>query len=130
MIRQYFAHRRRGGCNPLGIGVISVGAVFYIQDEGWWRVRYRGAPICRNPCMVEGFFNGILAAVRRNPRTGLWQNAYLAGRSDMALVRSLRDGRRTRIAVRILILHEEHGLAAEPCGYPDIPNMKFYRCRG
>ena len=45
MIRQYFAHRRRGGCNPLGVGVIPVGAIFYIQDEGWWRDRYRGAPI-------------------------------------------------------------------------------------
>ena len=41
MIRQYFAHRRRGrgGCNPLGVGVIAVGAIFYIQNEGWWRDR-------------------------------------------------------------------------------------------
>jgi hypothetical protein len=45
VIRQYFAHRRCGGCNPLGVGVIPVGAIFYIQDEGWWRDRYRGAPV-------------------------------------------------------------------------------------
>ena len=41
MIRQYLAHTRRGGCNPLGVGVTPVGAIFYIQDEGWWRARYR-----------------------------------------------------------------------------------------
>ena len=76
MIRQYFAHRRRGrgGCNPLGVGVIPVGAIFYIQNEGWWRDRYRGAPICRNPWMVEAFLNGTLAAARRNAETGMWQD--------------------------------------------------------
>ena len=127
MIRQYFAHRRRGGCNPLGVGVILVGAIFYIQNEGWWRDRYRGAPICRNPWMLEAFLNGTLAAARRNPETGMWQDLYLAGRSDTALVRSLRDGRRHRIAVRVLILHEEHGLAAQPCPYPDLPSLRLYR---
>ena len=129
MIRQYFAHRRRGrgGCNPLGVGVIPVGAIFYIQNEGWWRDRYRGAPICRNPWMVEAFLNGTLAAARRNPETGMWQDLYLAGRSDTALVRSLRDGRRYRIAVRVLILHAEHSLAAQPCAYPDLPSLRRYR---
>ena len=126
MIRQYFAHRRRGGCNSLGVGVIPVGAIFYIQDEGWWRDRYRGAPICRNPWIVEAFLNGTLAAARRDPETGMWQDRYLAGRSDIAVVRSLRDGRRRRIAVRILILHEEHGLAAQPCGYPDLPSLQLH----
>jgi hypothetical protein len=127
VIRQHFAHRRRGGCNPLGVGVIPVAAIFYIQDEGWWRDRYRGAPICRNPWIVEAFLNGTLAAARRDPETGMWQDRYLAGRSDTALVRSLRDGRRHRIAVRVLILHEEHGLAAQPCAYPNLPNPRLYR---
>ena len=127
MIRQYFAHTRRGGCNPLGVGVIPVGAIFYIQDEGWWRDRFRGAPICRNPWIVEAFLNGTLAAARRDAKTGLWQDRHLAGRSDTALVRSLRDGRRYRIAVRVLILHEEHGLAAQPCAYPALPNTRLYR---
>ena len=80
MIRQYFAHRRRGGCNPLGVGVIPVGAIFYIQDEGWWRDRYRGAPICRDPWIVEAFLNGTLAAAHRDADSGRWEDLYLAGR--------------------------------------------------
>jgi hypothetical protein len=53
MIRQYYAQRCRAGDNPLRIGVIPSGAIFYIQDNGWWRDRYRGAPICRHPWNVE-----------------------------------------------------------------------------
>ena len=127
MIRQYHAQRRRGGPNPLGVGVIPAGAIFYIQDDGWWRDRYRGAPICRNPWIVEAFLNGTIGAARRNRQTGLWENIYAAGRSDMALVRSLRDGRRRQVAVRTLILHEEHGRSAGPCPYPDLPDMRLWR---
>jgi hypothetical protein len=127
MIRQYHAQRRRGGPNPLGVGVIPVGAIFYIQDEGWWRDRYRGAATCRNPWIVEAFLNGTIGAARRNRQTGLWEDVYAAGRSDMALVRSLRDGRRRQVAVRTLILHEEHGLSIGPCPYPDLPDMRLWR---
>jgi hypothetical protein len=127
LIRQYRAHRRRGGPNPLGVGVIPVGAIFYIQNDGWWRDRYRGAPVCRNPWIVEAFLNGTISAARRNRDTGLWEDVYAAGRSDMALVRSLRDGRRRQVAVRTLILHEEHGLSIGPCGYPDLPDMRLWR---
>ena len=81
MIRQYFAYRRRGGCNPLGVGVIPVGAIFYIQDEGWWRDRYRGAPICRDPWIVEAFLNGTLAAARPNADTAAGRTSpWHAGR--------------------------------------------------
>jgi hypothetical protein len=97
--------------------VIPGGAIFYIRDEGWRRDRYRGAPICRNPWIVEASLNATLAAARRDPDTGMWQDRYLVGRSDPAVVVSLRDGRRHRIAVRVLILHEEHGPAARPCSY-------------
>ena len=45
----------------------------------------------------------------------------------MALVRSLRDGRRRQVAVRTLILHEEHGLSIGPCPYPDLPDMRLWR---
>lgn len=127
MIRQYHAQRRRGGPNPLGVGVIPVGAIFYIQAEGWWRDRYRGAATCRNPWIVEAFLNGTIGAARRNRQTGLWEDVYAAGRSDMALVRSLRDGRRRQVAVRTLILHEEHGLSIGPCPYPDLPGMRLWR---
>ena len=129
MIRQYRSQRRRGGDNPLGVGTIPVGAIFYIQEDGWWRDRYRGKPICRNPWMVVAFLNGTIAAARRNRDTGLWEDAYMAGRSDMAVVRSLRDGRRQQIAVRVLIQHEEHGLQAAPVGYPDLPDMRLWRIR-
>ncbi len=112
MIRQYFAHRRRGGCNPLGVGVIPVGAIFYIQDEGWWRDRYRGAPICRDPWIVEAFLNGMLAAAHRNANSGRWEDVTMARRADTAVIRSLRDGRRRTIAVRILVLHEDVGPGA------------------
>ena len=122
MTRQYFAHRRRGGCNPLGVGVIPVGAIFYIQDEGWWRDRYRGAPICRDPWIVEAFLNGTLAAAHRNADSGRWEDVTMARRADTAVVRSLRDGRRRTIAVRILVLHEDVGLRRDPATYPDLPN--------
>ena len=110
MIRQYHAQRRQGGNNPLGIGVIAIGTIFYVQDEGWWRDRYRGAPIRRNPWIVDAFLNGTMGAARRNHATGLWEDLYLAGRSDMAVVQSLRDGRRRQVAIRTLILHQDHGL--------------------
>ena len=38
MLRQYHAPRRQGGDNPLGVGTIALGAVFYLQDDGHWRV--------------------------------------------------------------------------------------------
>ena len=91
---------------------------------------FRRGPRSKYPRLdwiVEAFLNGTLPAARRDPKTGMWQDRYLAGRSDTALVRSLRDGRRYRIAVRVLILHEEHGLAAQPCAYPDLPDTRLYR---
>ncbi len=44
----------------------------------------------------------------------------MARRSDTAIIRSRRDGRRRRIAVRTLILHEETGLRRDPTTYPDL----------
>jgi hypothetical protein len=127
MIRQYDAQRCRGGDNPLRVGVIPSGAIFYIQDHGWWRDRYRGTPICRNPWIVESFLNGVLCAARRNRDTGRWEDVYTAGRSDLAIVRSLRDGRRREVSVRILILHEDEGLRRDPAGYPDLPKIRSKR---
>jgi len=120
MIRQYYAQRCRGGHNPLRVGVIPVGAIFYIQDDWWWRDRYGGHPICREPWIVEAFLNGTLGAGRRNAGTGLWGSVFIAGRSDMAVVRSLRTGGRRQIAIRILILHEDAGLRNDAATYPDL----------
>jgi len=69
--------------------------------------------VCRVPWVVEGFLNGTMGAARRNRDTGLWEDAYRSGRSDMARVRSLRDRRQVRrVAVRTLILHDDLGLTA------------------
>ena len=45
----------------------------------------------------------------------------------MAVVRSLRDGRRQQVAVRILQLHDDLGLSKEPTRYPSLPDLHFYR---
>ena len=127
MIRQYYAQRSRAGDNPLRVGVIPTGSIFYLQDDGWWRDRFRGAPSCRNPWIVEGFLNGLLCAARRNRDTGQWDDVYMARRSDMAVVRSLRDGRRRQVAVRILVLHEDEGLRRDPATYPDLPRLRAER---
>lgn len=121
MMRQYHASRRQGGDNPLGVGVIAVGSIYYLQDEDFWRDRYRGRPVCRNPWIVEAFANGTLAAARRNPLSGQWEDRYVSGRSDRALVRSLRDGRVKTVPVRILILHDDLCLWKEPTAYPGLP---------
>jgi hypothetical protein len=121
MIRQYYAQRCGGGPNPLRVGVIPAGAIFCIQDDGLWRDRYRGRPVCREPWIVEAFLNGTVGAGRRNAEIGRWEDVYVAGRSDMALVRSLRTGRRRQLAVRMLILHEDEGLRRDDATYPDLP---------
>lgn len=126
MMRQYGAQRCMGGNNPLRVGVIPAGAIFYLQDDHWWRDRFRGAPVCRDPWIVEAFLNGTMGAARRNRDTGLWEDAYRSGRSDMAFVQSLRDGRRQLIAVRLLILYEDEGLRADDATYPTGPDLRFY----
>jgi hypothetical protein len=125
MLRQYNAQTARGGDNPLRVGTIPIGAIFYIQNEDWWRDRYRGRPICRNPWIVEGFIPDTMGAGRRDPDTGRWISIRVA-RSDIAIVRSLRDGRRTRVLIRVLQAHEEEGLAVE-CGYPTLPDLRHYK---
>ncbi len=121
MLRQYFAQRCRGGDNPLRIGTIASGAIYYIQPDHWWRDRYRGAPTCREPWMVEAFFNGTVEAAYRDPETREWRSLYIRGRSDFALIRSLRSGRKQRIAVRTLQLHDDEGLSPGAQNYPTLP---------
>ena len=45
----------------------------------------------------------------------------------MAVVRSLRNGRRRQVAVRILVLHEDEGLRRDPATYPDLPRLRAER---
>ncbi len=128
MIRQYYAQRARGGDNPLRVGTVAAGSIFYLQDEGFFRDRYGGTAICRTPWQVLGFLNGTMGAARRNRDTGLWESTYLSGRSDTALVRSLRDSRIVRqVAVRTLVLHDDLGLVKQPTGYPTLPDVRRFR---
>jgi hypothetical protein len=122
MLRQYFASRFMGGNNPLRIGSIAVGSIYFIQDDGWWRDRYRTRPVCRNPWIVEAFLNGVCAAARKNPNTGRWEDLFITGRSDLAIVRSLRDGRRKTIAVHLLHLADDEGHYRTCPTYPDLPS--------
>ena len=127
MMRQYRAHRRMGGQNPLGIGVVAVGSIFYLQDPAFFDSRFGGMAVCRTPWRVEAFLNGMLHAARRNRDTGLWEDRHRSGRSEMAVVRSLRDGRPRTVAVRLLILHDDLGLTKGAAGYPTLPDMRLYR---
>ena len=127
MIRQYFAQRFQGGANPLRVGVVATGSIFYLQDEGFFRDRHGGTAVCRTPWIVEGFLNGQCHAARRDPATGRWLDTFLSGRSDMAVLRSLRDSRRQQVAVRILQLHDDLELSKEPTRYPSLPDLRFYR---
>jgi hypothetical protein len=128
MFRQYYAQRARGGDNPLRVGVIPIGASFYLQDEAVFRSRHNQAPIFRTLWTVEAFLNGTVGAARRNPETGMWDDAYIAGRSDTALVRSLRDRRYVRkVAINTLILHDDLSLWKDMPGYPSLPDTQRLR---
>ena len=128
MIRQYWAQSCRGGDNLLRVGVIAVGSIYYLQDEDFFRSRFGGRATCRTPWIVEGFLNGTMGAARRNCETGKWEATYLSGRSDMAVVRSLRDRRRAKhVAVRMLRVHEDLGLTKGYSAYPTLPDVRRYR---
>ena len=130
MIRQYYAQRVCGGDNPLRVGVVAVGSLFYLQDDGFFRDRCGGTAVCRTPWQVLGFLNGTMGAARRNRDTGRWEDAYRSGRSDMALVRSLRDSCLVRqVAVRTLVLHDDLGLVKQPSLYPTLPDVRRFRPR-
>lgn len=130
MIRQYGGQRRRGGANPLGVGVIAAGSIYYLQDSPFFSERVGGRAVCRNPWIVEAFLNDTCGAARRNRSTGRWEEAWCSGRSESALVRSLRDGQRRIVSVHLLQLHDDRGLWLQPTGYPTLPDLTFYRRGG
>lgn len=122
MLRQYFASPFIGGNDPLRVGTIAVGSIYYIQHDSWWRDRYRGNPVCRDPWIIEAFLNGVCAASRRNAKTGFWEDVHVSGRSDRAVIRSLRTGKRAEIAVRMLQNADDQGHYKQPPSYPDLPS--------
>jgi len=109
--------------------VVAVGGLFYLQDEDFFRDSYGGRAVCRDPVQLLAFKNGLLHAARRDPDTGCWKDSVWSGRSDMAVVRSLRDGRCCTVAVRLLVLHDDLGLTKGTTAYPTLPDLRFYRCR-
>ena len=115
-----------GGGNPLRIGIIAPGSIYYLQDQEFFS-RFGGRATCRDPWIVESFVNGTVAAARRSKDSGMWEDVYFAGRSDAAIVRSLRSGRRVQVSVRLLILHDELGLTKGITSYPTRPDMRLYR---
>lgn len=84
---------------------------------------------CHNPWIIEAFLDGTMGAVRRKPRTGFWESRTLAWRSDVAVVRSLRDGRRREVAIRLLILDKQADLRrdAKPSGNICAPHRPLRR---
>jgi hypothetical protein len=127
MLRQYHAGGRQGGGNSLGVGVIAVGSIYYLQSREFFH-RFSGRrAVRRNPWIVEGFLNGVCAASRRNHRTGRWDDVYVSRRSDRVVVRSLRDGRRQVVSVVSLVLHDDLALSMGTSAYPTAPDLSLYR---
>lgn len=126
MNRQYYAQRCRGGHNPLRVGVVAIGSTYYLQEPDFFG-RFGGRAVCRAPWRVEAFLNGQVHASRRNAESGLWESVYFSGRSDTAIVRSLRDGSRREVAVRLLQLHDDMGLTQGTTACPTLPDLRFYR---
>ena len=123
MLRQYHAQRRQGGDNPLGVGTVALGSIFYLQDDGYWRARFGRTAVCRTPWIVEAFLNGPYHAARRDPATGRWLSVHVTNRTDLAVLRSLRDGRRQSVAIRLLQLHEDEGFGRPDNRYPALPTL-------
>jgi hypothetical protein len=121
MLRQYFASPYQGGDNPLRVGTIAVGTIFYLQDDRFFRHQILSSQDSRSVWIVEAFLNGVVCAARRNTLTGRWEDLYIKGRSDQAIVRSLRDNRRKTVAVRLLEACSALGLTKNGDRYPDFP---------
>ena len=64
--------------------MIAIGSIYYLQDRGFFHVRFGGRAICRNPWIVEAFPGGTFAAARGNRETGHWEDVIISGRSDTA----------------------------------------------
>ena len=127
MIRAYGASGCRPGNNPLRVGVIAVGNIFYLQDQAYFRSRYPQAPVCKTPWIVEAFLNEQLGASSCDPNTGHWRSSPWSGRNDTAVVRSLRDGRRLTVTTHILQVHEDRSLTHGFNNYPSLPDLRLYR---
>lgn len=125
MIRQYYTSPVQGGNNPLRVGTIASGTIFHLPAP------VSGHPYRTRPWIVECFLNAKMGAAALNPVTGLREDRYMPGRSDLVVLRSLANARRVTVAVRYLERMSEEGLGEGH--YPDLPDVsRFhngYRCR-
>lgn len=97
---QYHAPRFRLLPDGRQVGTITVGTILYIQD-GVSPFRFPDRVIRREPWRVEAWIPRQYTV--RDPRTGLHRSVPCAG-GHLALVRSLRDSRRTTHVADWLLL--------------------------
>ncbi|NHN93262.1 hypothetical protein [Acetobacter sicerae] len=121
MIRQYYTSPFQGGDNPLRVGTVASGSIFRLPAP------VSGRPWRTTPWIVESFLNGKMGAAVRNPVTGFWEDRYIRGRSDLAILRSLASGRRVTMAVRHLEHMDEEGMGEGR--YPGLPDVSRFHNR-
>ena len=116
MFRQYHAGRWFSpGDNPLRVGPIAAGSIYRLPAS------LRCGAVER--WIVEAFLNGVQTAARRDPATGRWEDCFISGRSDRAVIRRLSDGYRQEIPVRVLLACDaQQGVSA----YPRLPDVRRF----
>lgn len=97
---QYYAPRFRRLPDGRQVGTINVGTILYIQD-GVSPFRFPDHIIRREPWRVEAWIPRQYTV--RDPLTGFHRSVPCAG-GHLALVRSLRDSRRTAHVADWLLL--------------------------
>lgn len=105
MTHQYRAVRFRRHANGRWVGTIPVGTIVYIQDNVSPLGGLRHVPVCREPWIVEAWLNRDYQKLTK----GGWVTAQMVG-GHLAQVRSLRTGRRQKIADWILRYCVDAGL--------------------
>jgi hypothetical protein len=104
MLHQFNPQRFRAWCGKR-IGTIPVGTIVYLQD-GVRPFRGLAQPVIRrNPWMVEAWLNRDY----QRQISGKWTTMKAVG-GHLAMVRSLRDGRKQLIADWILLACVDAGL--------------------
>lgn len=98
MFNQYNPQRFRI-VNGRRVGTVPVGEVIYLQDVQPLR-GFVGQVACREPWIVEAWLPRFVSCAGR----------YMAGGGHLAVVRSLRDGRRLEVADWLLLLAVDAGL--------------------
>ena len=98
MNRQYSPFQRYRLDNGRKVGTIPTGTILYIQD--WRPMGGQRDVVCREPWIIEAWL----------PRHHAPTNTYLANGGHLAVVRSLRTGRRQTCADWLLLMAYDAGL--------------------